>query len=132
MFHQKKPKKAQISNWLVFHRLGVPSDGQKGTQLNPNYIAKNNVAIHLILPFMPKSDYHYCFEFLFDMLLINSYHDKTEENLRIQCIAMLSFQIKQCWWTYIFPSNYPYYFRKRFVIFVNFDQNQNTRSTKKK
>ena len=60
-----------------------------------------------------------------------SFSNKTEAYLYNLSLGSLRFKIKKFWWTFIFPTNSPYYIRQSFVIFVNFDQNHNTTSTKK-
>ena len=64
-------------------------------------------------------------------VMAKSFCSKTEANLHYQSLDSLRFNIKKFWWTYLFPSNSPYYIRQSFVIFVNFDQNHHTTSTKK-
>ena len=63
--------------------------------------------------------------------MFKSVCNKTEANLHYQSLGSLRFNINKFWWTYLFPSNSPYYIRQSFVIFVNFDQNHHTTSTKK-
>ena len=60
-----------------------------------------------------------------------SFCNKTEANLHYQSLGSLRFKVKKFWWTFIFPTNSPYYIRQSFVIFVNFDQNHHSTSTKK-
>ena len=60
-----------------------------------------------------------------------SFCNKTEANLHNQSLGSLRFKVKKFWWTFIFPTNSPYYIRQSFVIFVNFDQNHHSTSTKK-